>query len=843
MKTISATTRIAFGLICLAVSVGMLAYMLGMFPDRQAAVVQGRVALCENLAINCSLLASRNDRRTMQQSLEGLVHRNEDLQSAAIRRPDGELLISVGPHAEVWNLPSDEPSTPTHMRVPVMSGDSEWGQVELRFRDPPSATGWLAGHPLVAWGLFSGAATYLLFFAYLRKILQHLDPTRVIPRRVRGTLDSMAEGLLVLDPQQRILLANRAFADSLGVAAEELTGRKVSELPFDTEEKRLKIEGYPWDRALNEGTPQLDEILTLRGKYNRTCIMKVSATPIFGDDGKQRGALASFSDVTSFEQSRVELRQMLDALSHSRDEIQQQNQELERLAARDPLTGCLNRRSFFVDFESQWSTSARHGYPLTCIMVDLDHFKSINDTHGHQAGDMVLQKAAEQLRKGRRPSDLVCRYGGEEFCVLLPHTGLDDALTVANQIRKTIESTDFNGIAVTASLGLSSRGLGANNPQELIDQADKCLYVAKRRGRNCAVRFDQAADEIAAFEQSGEAAAKQAKATSAVGEENRDPTIPFQAVTALVSALAYRDQATADHARRVADLCVAAARRLMPASQSYHLEIAALLHDIGKIGVPDAILLKPSKLTDEEWQVMDSHERIGEQIVHSAFSSPTLVEIIRSYRAWFGGNPKRPELPTGDDIPLSARILAIADAYDSMTSPAAYRQPLSREQAFAEIRRCAARQFDPDLTEWFIDSVISREGQHSPVKAETANAAALSLGTQIERLAEALDSRDMGSIATLAGRLRQAADMLQASDIAAVAGELHEAARQESDVKELVQLTVELLDLCRSAQRAYLNGAASSAKGSRTEAPVFLDSGNVVDPIQLLGNGKDLAHV
>ena len=390
MKSISATTRVAFGLICLSVSVWMLAYMMGMFPDRQEAVVQGRVSLCENLALHCSLLASRNDRRTMQSSLDGLVQRNDDIQSAAIRRPDGELLLAVGPHAEHWDLPKDNQSTPTQMRVPILSGDSQWGLVEVRFREQPAAMAWLGGHPLMACAVFSAAATYLLFFMYLRKILQHLDPSRVIPRRVRQTLDTMAEGLLVLDSQQRILLANRAFADSLGTSSEALTGRKASELPFDIEEAQLKIEGFPWDRAMRDGTPQIGDVMTMRGKHNRSCTMKVSATPIYGDDGQQRGALTSFSDVTAFEESRVELRKMLDALSHSRDEVQRQNLELERLAGIDPLTGCHNRRALFVNFESHWSAATRHGHPLSCIMVDLDHFKSINDAHGHQTGDMVL---------------------------------------------------------------------------------------------------------------------------------------------------------------------------------------------------------------------------------------------------------------------------------------------------------------------------------------------------------------------------------------------------------------------------------------------------------------------
>jgi HD-GYP domain-containing protein (c-di-GMP phosphodiesterase class II) len=235
----------------------------------------------------------------------------------------------------------------------------------------------------------------------------------------------------------------------------------------------------------------------------------------------------------------------------------------------------------------------------------------------------------------------------------------------------------------------------------------------------------------------------------AAATEEHQSTIPYHAVTALVSALAYRDPSTADHSRRVADLCVATARRLMPTSQSYVLEIAALLHDIGKIGVPDSILLKPGKLSEEEWHLMNSHERIGEEIVQSTFSNSQLAEVIRTYRAWFGGNSQHPQLPTGDDIPLSARILAIADAYDSMTNRTSYRDPLSPEKAFVELRRCAVRQFDPELVERFIDAVSNhgggREASASKASSEASKAAALSFGTQIERLAEVLEHQDFAT--------------------------------------------------------------------------------------------------
>lgn len=814
MRLVSATTRVTFGLVCLAVSVWMTAFTLGLFPDADAEKVEGRAALCENVALHCSLFAAQNNRPAIEASLEGLVMRNQDIDSAGLRRPDGSMLASVGKHELKWKLPPGEPSTPYQMRVPVFAGDTEWGTVEVCFAEAQSAgaLGWIL-QPMFVLGAFVAAGTYLIYFLYLRKMLKHLDPSKVIPKRVRQTLDTLAEGLLVLDNKDHILLANEAFAQTLGLTPEQLTGRKADDLGWEIGDLRLKIEGFPWQRAAQEDAPQEGDLLSIRGVDGRLRTFKVSAMPVCGEDGVRRGTMASFDDVTEIESNREQMRQMLDSLSQSRDEIHKHNIELERLAAHDPLTDCLNRRAFFSHLENHWGIAKRHGHPLSCIMIDLDHFKSINDNHGHQTGDAVLVETAKLLRKDRRQGDLVGRYGGEEFCVFLPHTDIDDAAMVAEQIRQTLSAEEIEGLTVTASIGVSSLSLGAPDPQSMIDQADKCLYVAKRNGRNCVIRFDEAAEEIADFEAS---AGSQDEAEASYEEFIDEPTIPFHAVTALVSALSYRDPATADHSRRVADLCVATARRLMPTTESYILEIAALLHDIGKIGVPDSVLLKPGKLTDDEWRTMQSHRRIGAEIVQSTFSSPTLSEVIRTYRAWFGGNEDS-TLPTGKSIPLAARILAIADAYDSMTSRTAYREPASRDEAFAELRRCAGDQFDDELVERFIGTIEGRDPEEANSKVDASKAAALSIGAQIERLSEAIDNQDRAGVSILARRLSMAANQYEATDIANVAEAIQAAADNESDITELMQLTTELVDLCRMVQRSYLRDAVAPVKNTETE--------------------------
>ncbi len=160
----------------------------------------------------------------------------------------------------------------------------------------------------------------------------------------------------------------------------------------------------------------------------------VNATPIVGDNGKPCGVMASFDDITAIHKNKQELVEMLDELKQSRDQVRVQNEELQILATRDPLTNCWNRRSFFDVFEKEWDAARRYQHPVSCIMVDIDHFKSINDNHGHAVGDEVLRRVGAELLQSVRTTDLVCRYGGEEFCVLLPHLDVEEASQAAETI-------------------------------------------------------------------------------------------------------------------------------------------------------------------------------------------------------------------------------------------------------------------------------------------------------------------------------------------------------------------------------------------------------------------------
>lgn len=808
---ISASSRITISLVALTVTTLLSAHLLGLIPNERDSVMRGRSSLCESIAIQFSLFAARNDIEGMQTSLQAIAERNLDILSIGIREPEGRLLQSTKDHSELWSPDDSLQSSETRMNVPVFQGNQRWGTVEVAFAPPELASG-IAGqvHPLIALTLFFVVIGSVTMGGYLRTVLTQLNPSKVVPQRVRSALDSLAEGLLLLDREGRIVLANQSFSNSIGQSTEALMGRPAHKLPWVTpEESATPSEGTnatdqartapPWTLALQDGKTHRGQVMGLKSRNQEDRTYVVSASPICDDQGRQRGAIASFEDISVLEQKKTELSHTLQTLRTSSEKIRQQNVVLERLATRDPLTGCFNRRAFFEQFDAHWNAARRYSQSLSAIMVDIDHFKLINDNHGHSTGDQVLHKVAETLMQTARDVDIVARYGGEEFAILLPNTDILDASVCAERFRKALAAIRFPNLSITASLGVSAVSQQPSSPQELLDQADKCLYVAKRNGRNQVVRFDQVPEGTTVDE-------KQAHRGTAPAIPT---TIPFPAVTALISALAYRDPETAAHSRRVADLCVEVANGLMSMSHAYVLEMAALLHDIGKIGIPDAILLKPNQLSEEEWNMMKVHERIGLEIIRASFASEDLSQIVENYRRQFDGRDENLG-PTGNRIPLGARILAIADAYDSMTTAWVYRPARPRKDAFVELRRCAGTQFDPDLVERFIQ-VISQKRTVS-VTGHVTKETALGIGQEMERLAEAVDKQDIEGLKVMAGRLAASAARSGAPEIAAKAIELELSAKSKGDVLGVLQRAGVLIDYCRATQSAYLDREVESRR-------------------------------
>jgi diguanylate cyclase (GGDEF)-like protein/PAS domain S-box-containing protein len=559
---------------------------------------------------------------------------------------------------------------------------------------------------------FLSVCCLLGFLLYLRRVLRYLDPSSVIPRHVQAALNTLAEGVLVLDKHQQIVLANEAFVHTVGRTFEQLQGRSATEIDWTTAGSKQRPDDYPWMRAIRDGRVQKRDMLALQTAADGTRTLAVNAAPILDDRGNARGALATFDDVTAIEEKNTQLAVMLETVTTSRQEIEQKNRELYHLATRDPLTQCLNRRSFFTEMETRWAESRAADHHLACVMSDVDHFKNVNDTRGHLAGDEVLKGVAAALQGAIREGDLLCRYGGEEFCVLLPGATLAVAAQVAERFREAVQSRRPAGLEVTASFGVASTEFKARQPQELLDQADRSLYAAKRSGRNRVTCWDQIAS-LPAVEPTVDKAEKSPQGMTS------DPPIVFHEVAALLCALANRDVALAEHSCRVAELCVSTAQVFMSHEGCFLIEVGALLHDLGKLGLPEQILKKPTPLTAEEWQQLRAHDRTGVEIVAAAFGSKALTEIVRTHHSWYQGNPRDRSLPRGDEIPLAARIVAIADAFDTMVSARYYGAKRTREEALAEIRRCTPQQFDPRLVDRFAEVVHASDRARQPDSPRT----------------------------------------------------------------------------------------------------------------------------
>lgn len=799
LRRLSSSFRIVLGLVSLAVSSLLVAGLLGLIPNVGTSAQENRSAFCEASAISFMALAPRMNAEQIQTTFDTIRTRNPEVESIAVRtNEDRSLLFQSGPHEQFWETNGSKPESSREFIVPISSGEEDWGQLEIRFREV--AAGPFGGimRPEFTLSIFLAVCLFVSFTIYLRRVLKHLNPSHVIPPRVREALDALAEGLLVLDNDLRIVLANGAFATHMHMSVEELLAKTASDLGFRVVEDHRFSEA-PWAFTAKTGQSRRSVLMKL-GVNSAERTFSVSSVPIHDDKQKCRGVVVSFEDVTELDRKQKELRDALQSLKQSSEEIRQQNRELEWMATRDALTGCVNRRSFFKVFESQWDESRATGRLLSVVMVDIDHFKSINDNHGHAMGDEVLRRVAAVVMKTAGENDVVCRYGGEEFSILMPDTSLDDAELRAERVRLAVKSLQIAELKVTASLGVSASSQNPASAQDMLDQADKCLYVAKRHGRNQVIRFDKAQKQISQLGETVPTARKEKREKTA-----SDMAIPFQAVTALVSALSYRDQPTAAHCRRVADLCVATGEGLLSMRECYTLEIAALLHDIGKIGVPDVILQKKGQLTDEQWAIMRRNKAVSVHLVKSSFGSETLTEIVDQYGLWFDMSnqtffSRRETRPS-----VSARVLAIADAYDSMTSDAPYRRRKTRAEAFDELRRCAGTQFDPELVERCITAVRSRSSDRLEVP-EVSVDIALNIGQQIELLVTALDTQDLDSLRSLTTKLHHTAQHAGIDNMTEVTQQLKEALDHDRDMIGVMQAASELLDMCRLTQVSLIQG-------------------------------------
>jgi len=328
-------------------------------------------------------------------------------------------------------------------------------------------------------------------------------------------------------------------------------------------------------------------------------------------------------------------------------------------------------------------------------MVDLDLFKLFNDLYGHVEGDNALELVASIMLRIVGQKGIVCRYGGEEFAILLPYFDSKRAFDIAEKIRLEIQRTFFNTSDVTqrfltASIGICAYPHAAPNSEELLKRADLAMYTAKNRGKNQTVIYTP-----------GAVSSDKLYDTS---EEGFKPSFAAT-IYALTAAIDAKDHYTFGHSQRVAEYSAILAGAL-DLDKSY-LEIireAALLHDVGKIGIPESILTKIGKLTEEETEIVKRHVEMSITIIKHLPSLNHVIPAVIGHHEWWNGRGY-PRGLTGENIPLLARCLSITDAFDALTSNRPYRAGLSIESALKEIQNNMGTQFDPRITNLFIELV------------------------------------------------------------------------------------------------------------------------------------------
>jgi diguanylate cyclase (GGDEF)-like protein len=326
-----------------------------------------------------------------------------------------------------------------------------------------------------------------------------IDLAAVAPILFESTLDALTEGVVLLDNRERIVIANATFANIVGTTPASLKNISIS--CFGWTLLHSHENEMPWTRAILSRSQQTNVQMTLSGNTGRGKIFVIDSAPIQNSNGESGGVMITFDDVTRMEEKNDQLETMLDMLKKSRDEVRRQNKVLEQLATRDSLTNCLNRRSFFEKYSTVFDAAKRGGHALSCIMTDIDLFKTINDRHGHTSGDEVIKGVAETLANSLQAADSVCRYGGEEFCIVLPGINLAEAQSMAEHARLSIEQLDLRNeadklaIPITSSFGVSSNEHDPASLSELIDRADKALYQSKHGGRNCVTAWDRPQQE------------------------------------------------------------------------------------------------------------------------------------------------------------------------------------------------------------------------------------------------------------------------------------------------------------------------------------------------------------
>jgi diguanylate cyclase (GGDEF)-like protein/PAS domain S-box-containing protein len=567
--------------------------------------------------------------------------------------------------------------------------------------------------------------------------------------RHRTLLDNLPQRIFLKDTNAVYVSCNENYARDLNIGPDDIAGKT----DYDFFPKEL-AEKYRADdrRVMDCGkTEDIEEDYVQNGE--RVWVQTVK-TPVRNENGDAVGVLGIFWDITARKQAEEALRRANQQLARDRREIEALNRSLEakvrerteelRLAneklqernrqlldaraqaATDSLTGLWNHRAFHERIRKEVRLAQETGSPLGVIMMDIDDFKRINDSYGHLAGDQMLRELAVTITEVTKREDTY-RYGGDEFALLLPSVESQGVSEIAERLRRAVERrTNGEGDRVTVSLGVASFPDSAASAEELIYGADAAMYWAKSGGKNRVAGWDKLLRD-------------RADADPLPYRIERGARAP-DTVAALAAALSAKDPITAAHTERCSWYTTKLAQELgLPEEQTSVARLASLLHDIGKLAVPDEVLLKPGPLNEEEWDQMKQHPAAALHVLGQIRAIADAAPAVLHHHEHFDGSGY-PDGLAGEDIPIASRILLVTDAFDAMTTDRPYRKAMSVEEAIDELRRNRGSQFDPAVVDAFLE-LLAREGPQ-PLRRKTA----LRVGSTAAKAAPSDAGGDVGGL-------------------------------------------------------------------------------------------------
>jgi len=479
-----------------------------------------------------------------------------------------------------------------------------------------------------------------------RKRMEHIMLEE--KERFKTTLLSLGDGVISINELGKVELLNTVAEHLTGWMQQEASGKEITEV-FDiiNEFTRDKSENL-LQSIVGSGRPFLfadHRILIAKDGIERP--IEENATPIKDAEGNLNGGVLVFRDIT--------------------DKKERQNR-IEYLSYRDQLTGLYNRR--FYEEELKRLNTERN-LPISIIMGDVNGLKLINDAFGHEKGDEFLLKAASAIRRACRTEDIVARWGGDEFVILLPKTKTEEAGEIVKRIKELYLDEYVNAVRVSIAFGWETKRKPDEDILKVLQNAEDYMYKHK------------------IIENEGQ----------------RDKTI-----TAIIHALHEKNPGEQKHSQRVSEICEHIGQAIdLSEIEVGKLKVVGLFHDIGKIAIDERILYKPGKLTEKERVEIERHPDIGFRILNSSHDmSEIAAYILAHHERWDGtGYPKGLK---GEAIPMAARIIALAESYEAMTGEQLYRRPLSEKEVLAEIQRNSGTQFDPEIARIFIEKVLRQVG-------------------------------------------------------------------------------------------------------------------------------------